>query len=290
MHIDYMPLIPSKDRRRGARGFLNYVQYRDQHLGSEHEPNVRGMLDYVAFRDTSSPGQRLFDYTGTVGKRERVALGDYIERSTARDTAAGGPRSSTNNHGWYSIIISPEKANGLDLRRLSRAAVDQLHMDVGGRGIPPWVAAEHRNTAHPHVHLIMAGRVEVAQGRFRTVLITRARRSRMQAAIDEDLAQQRDACNKRRESVIEGIGRAAMPDQTALHNQDWLYELLPWTAAGHKTRHAAHWFTSGSAKVAHLTGRLARRYQREAEDEARRRGYSSAREQRESELGRERAA
>jgi hypothetical protein len=290
MRIEYMPVIPSKTKPRGVRGFLNYVQHRDQHQ-EEHEPDVRGFMDYAAHRDAASSRGRLFDATGIVGRQERVALGDYIERSIARDKARGGPRSSTNNHGWYSIIISPEKASGLDLRRLTRAAVGQLRGDVGGRGIPPWIAAEHRNTKHPHVHLIMAGRVEVSPDQFRTVLITGARRERLQAAIDDELSRQRRERHKQREALVERLGEVASPARRVTHERDRQSAITTWRGtAPRQSSHRRQLLGHGGAGFAQIAGRLARHYQREAEEEARRRGYSSTWEQRKRELGRERGA
>jgi hypothetical protein len=64
-------------------------------------------------------------------------------------------------------------------------------VDAGGERLPPWFAAEHRNTAHHHVHIVLAARREVAPGRFNTVLITRARLQRMKEVIKGELERQR---------------------------------------------------------------------------------------------------
>ncbi len=64
-----------------------------------------------------------------------------------------------------------------------------LDQDAGGLG--PWLAAEHRNTAHHHVHVVLAARREVAPGRFRAVLVTRARLERMKQAMRHEIERQR---------------------------------------------------------------------------------------------------
>ncbi len=66
----------------------------------------------------------------------------------------------------------------------------QLEFDAGGLG--PWIAAEHRNTMHPHVHIVLAAKREVAPGRYRSVLVTRERLGRMKLALAHDNSRQRE--------------------------------------------------------------------------------------------------
>jgi hypothetical protein len=67
----------------------------------------------------------------------------------------------------------------------------QLATDTG-HDLPTWIAGEHRNTAHPHVHLILAGRREVKSGDFRTLLITKDRLARMKGALRLEMTRQRE--------------------------------------------------------------------------------------------------
>ena len=87
------------------------------------------------------------------------------------------------------MVLSPERADGLDLKALTRAAMDQLGRDAGGT--PPWIAAIHRNTKHPHVHIVMAARRELTPGRFRTVVVNRERLARMKLAVGRELVLER---------------------------------------------------------------------------------------------------
>lgn len=55
----------------------------------------------------------------------------------------------------FKLIISPEFGERLDLRRHARELVIQMQKDLHTR--LEWVAVEHFNTGHPHVHLTLRG-------------------------------------------------------------------------------------------------------------------------------------
>jgi hypothetical protein len=93
------------------------------------------------------------------------------------------------------MVLSPERADGLDLKALTRAAMNQLGHEAGGT--PPWIAAIHRNTKHPHVHMVMAARRELEPGHFRNVVISPARLSHMKLAITNELSLQRSHTPRR---------------------------------------------------------------------------------------------
>ncbi|HEV3232317.1 MAG TPA: hypothetical protein VG245_08690, partial [Candidatus Dormibacteraeota bacterium] len=245
---------------------------------------------------------RLFDASGTVGDTERKALADFIERSVADVRRRGGPRNSTENHACYRMIISPENSRGLDLRALTKAAVDQLARDAGSGGLPPWIAAEHRNTNHPHVHLIVAGRREVSPGRFRTLLITDPRLDRMKDALAHEMARQREvgarlratalrAGEARSEPVLhagpspEHVGSNASPAEPSRVDFDVVGHRFadprrPALTQRPRTSARAYGDTpvgsllqaSAALKVARMAGRAARHYQREAEVAGQERG------------------
>ena len=66
-------------------------------------------------------------------------------------------------HGWqtagdahvFKVILSPEFGERLDLKRHTRELVAQMEKDLH-TGLE-WVAVEHFNTDHPHVHLLLRG-------------------------------------------------------------------------------------------------------------------------------------
>jgi type IV secretory pathway VirD2 relaxase len=67
----------------------------------------------------------------------------------------GGWQKSGDRRLWK-VILSPEEGQQLDLRDHTRALVSGMEADLG---MPlEWVAIDHHNTAHPHVHLVIRGR------------------------------------------------------------------------------------------------------------------------------------
>lgn len=55
----------------------------------------------------------------------------------------------------WKLIISPEFGDRTDLLRLTRGVVDRMEKDLGTK--LEWVAVEHHNTEHPHVHVVVRG-------------------------------------------------------------------------------------------------------------------------------------
>ena len=62
---------------------------------------------------------------------------------------AGDPR-------LWKLIVSPEAGERLDLRQHARELVATMEGDLGLR--LQWVAIEHFDTAHPHVHVVIRGK------------------------------------------------------------------------------------------------------------------------------------
>lgn len=61
----------------------------------------------------------------------------------------------------WSIIISPEDAGQMDMRQHIRGLVQQVGEDL--RTKLEWVAIDHHNTDHDHVHLLIRGRRDDGQ-------------------------------------------------------------------------------------------------------------------------------
>ncbi len=55
----------------------------------------------------------------------------------------------------WKLIISPEFGDLTDLRRLTADLMERMEKDLGTD--LEWVAAEHHNTEHPHVHVVVRG-------------------------------------------------------------------------------------------------------------------------------------
>jgi hypothetical protein len=186
LSLRYTPVAARGGVRRAVGAFLRYIHYRDQEVDKDPEP-VDRMLRYVAHRDRSSTKGRLFDSQRVIGDAERRSLTAYVVKSTSGLKAPADPKRQ--HRAVHRMVLSPEHADGLDLRQLTRAMMAQLEADAGE--LPPWIAAEHHNTKHPHVHIVLAARREVAPGRFRALLITRPRLARMKQAMLLEIARQR---------------------------------------------------------------------------------------------------
>ena len=185
LSVKYTAAGPTVKRSVGR--FLRYVQYRDNREPDERGDGVEGFLRYAAYRDRTTPRARLFDRDGDADERDRRRLTDYIARSVSSPAAAGRRPARA----MYRFVISPEDGRGVDLRQLTLAVMSRLERDAGPEGLPPWIAAEHRNTAHPHVHVVLAARREVAPGRYRALVITKSRLERMKGSLGSEMARQR---------------------------------------------------------------------------------------------------
>jgi len=181
--------------RKAVGGFLRYVQYRDQHIEPEREGGLDDYVRYVVHRDRTSPGGRVFGRDESAPGVDRKHLVDFITRSTKglepKWVEGRDGKREDRQRAAYTFVLSPEDWRGLDLRSLARVAMKQLEADAGAGGIGPWIAAEHRNTAHHHVHIVLAARREIEPGRFQTVLVTRPRLQRMKEAVAREIERQR---------------------------------------------------------------------------------------------------
>ena len=192
--LKYTPVSVAGGVRKAVGGFLRYVQFRDQHA----EPEVGGLdayMRYIAHRDRTSPAGRVFGINEGRVDVDRRRLVDYVLRSTqglaSKWVEDRNGKLRDHQRAVYTFVLSPEDWRGLDLRRVARAAMQQLEVDAGTGGIGPWFAAEHRNTAHHHVHIVLAARRELEPGKFSTLLITRSRLQKMKEAIRREISAQR---------------------------------------------------------------------------------------------------
>jgi hypothetical protein len=288
LSVSYIGVAAGRGLPKDVGGFLRYLQYRDRHRDVDNAHDVDGLLRYIAHRDGASPEGRLFDEDSTAGDEKREELATFIRRSTEETRRQGGPRSSTNNRAYYRMILSPEDARGLDLRALTRSTLDELARDAGTGGLPLWIAAEHRNTRHPHVHIVMAGRREVSPGRFRTLLITDARLERMKAALQLGMTQQRETRSRllgtalrageaRSKSLLHDISSPSpSPVPTPGREHGASIDISAWSENGHRDAWVGRQTMGAAAlRVAALAGRMARHYLREAEDDAEQRQQPS---------------
>ncbi len=183
--------------RKAVGGFLRYVQHRDLHPTESDarptKPEVAGLLKYVAYRDRASARAELFGPAGRMGSSDRKVFAAFVLRSLEESKPqlyrARSGELVDRRRAVYRLVISPERARGLDLRRLTAAAVAAMASELGTDRLR-WMAAIHRNTAHPHVHLVVAGMRETEQG-FRRFELTKLRLAAIKVAVASEIVRQR---------------------------------------------------------------------------------------------------
>ena len=271
--VGYIGVRSGHSTRDVAR-FARYVQYRDVHPDSERTRDIDGLLRYAQYRDPTSTHGRLFNQDGAASAADREALVDYVSNSLPEP---GQQRSSTSERAIYRMILSPADARGLDLQQLARATMAQLQKDVGA-SLPRWVAAEHRNTRHPHVHIILPARREIAPGRYRTLVITRDRLAGMKLALANDLHLQRGQRLEMGAPLLRERGSRVLSGSCSLsplHSRvrDAGHRRDGARGAGHEEGGRRSSRTELGGQTLALVGRLARYHRREAERLARRRKW-----------------
>jgi len=185
--------------RPSVAGFLRYIQHRDLHPDSVAPPaasQVVGLLKYVAYRDGASRRAELFGPDGPASTQQRKEFAAFVERSIEESRPhlfrARDGRLIDRRRAVSRLLVSPEHALGLDLQQLIRVAVGRLEAEMGVTGLR-WIAAVHRNTAHHHVHFVLAGLYQDAAGAYRRVDITKQRLAAMKEALAREIELQRGA-------------------------------------------------------------------------------------------------
>ena len=294
--VEFDPATSGGQVRRAVGGFLRYIQHRDLHSTSRpahRTPDVAGLVKYVAYRDRASERAELFgadQSLGTQGRKDFVAfVTRSIEGSQPQMFRTRAGLEMDRRRAVSRFLISPDAAAGLDLQRLTRAAVGRLESDMGVNGLR-WIAAIHRNTDHHHVHLVLAGMHEIASGRYRRVDISKPRLAAMKEAIGLEIERQRGERTP--------AGPLPKPIPTEVSDRDRTststLELLPARPAlfrklpvGPPPRlhvpiqgHAGIWRRTPASRSLLVLRAVARRYsrqmQRELELEARRHGKERA--------------
>jgi hypothetical protein len=195
--VKYTPAGSTGQVRKAVGGFLRYVQHRDVHPTkpeSKPKEQVSGLLKYVAYRDRASWRAELFGPAGALGSADRKAFAAFVAGSIdgSRPQQYRGRDGNLHDRrrAVYRMVISPERASGLDLRQLTVAGVTALERELGSGGLR-WIAAIHRNTAHHHVHLVLAGMRDDGAGGFQRVDVTKPRLAAMKEALVNEIERQR---------------------------------------------------------------------------------------------------
>ncbi|WP_142847976.1 relaxase/mobilization nuclease and DUF3363 domain-containing protein [Telmatospirillum sp. J64-1] len=130
-------------RQPGARRVIVQQRYI-LHPGKGHK--AQSHLRYIQRDGTSRDGERGQLYSATEDRADRDAFID---------------RGQDDRH-QFRFIVSPEDGAELsDLTAYTRDLMGRVEGDLGTK--LDWVAVNHYNTGHPHVHVIVRGKDELGQ-------------------------------------------------------------------------------------------------------------------------------
>ena len=136
----------------------------------------------------------------------------------------------------WKVILSPEFGDRVDLPRLTRDLIGQMEKDLGTDLV--WIAVEHHNTEHPHVHLVIRGvrdsgeelrlRREYVQQGIRNIaadLCTRQMGYRTE--LDGIEAERREVSEKRFTSIDRRLLKDSQQSDSELGSQYFLVSRNP---------------------------------------------------------------
>jgi type IV secretory pathway VirD2 relaxase len=164
----------SKTWARGFQQLMHLVRMTTKPLAARLEKGARryGPAGLGSPRHNQRCAVRV-SYTRNQTRGQWAAHGRYIVRESAialrHDGAAafGSLPEPTNvlqvlaawqrsgDERLFKVVLSPEFGEQLDLERLTRDVMKAVEKDVG-RPLE-WAAVVHRNTEHPHVHIVVRG-------------------------------------------------------------------------------------------------------------------------------------
>lgn len=119
----------------------------------DHLEHGRSKLDAGMRRPDNGRGAKSAGRAGAGNVKRGPGFGSVGE-GIAIDDALDAWQKADDPH-LFKFILSPEFGEKMDLRAYTRDFVKQLEADLG---TPlQWIAADHYNTDHPHVHLAVRG-------------------------------------------------------------------------------------------------------------------------------------
>jgi type IV secretory pathway VirD2 relaxase len=134
-------VLRSGDRHASARARRVVIKARLVKLGTKGVSASRAHLRYIQ-RDSATPD-------GAPGRL-------YSAERDVADGAAFVERGSEDRH-QFRFIVSPEDGDQYpDLKPFVRRLMTQMEEDLGTK--LDWVAADHRDTGHPHSHIMLRGK------------------------------------------------------------------------------------------------------------------------------------
>jgi hypothetical protein len=101
---------------------------------------------------------------GRERRQERYLFGKDSDHLTRKEALDDIMQHATSRVAYHKIVLSPSKEEPVkDWRAWTRAVMHDLEQ-YQGKSLH-WYAVIHKNTSHPHVHLVLAGVGELQDGR-----------------------------------------------------------------------------------------------------------------------------
>ncbi len=189
-----------------------------RHTYTRSRDTARAGLRYYHMRPRGEdePPRSIFGADGTMTRDEAYRLLDAHQ--------VGGAGGARRGHLAHRLMLSPPADRRPDdLRALTRHVMAELARDK--RQALHWVAVEHRNTGHPHVHIVLCGGGE-RDGMVREVRLDRGDHAR----IKEDgldycrlVARVRDDWDRALAAATRGVdvGRETIAPPTRGRDDGW---------------------------------------------------------------------
>ncbi len=148
------------------------------HIARAGPSGVAGFGKHVAYIRREGAGRE--------GERGKL----YDRSVDAADAKAFDERADEDRR-QFRLIVSPEDADQMkDLTRFTREFMSQVEKDLGRR--LDWVAANHHDTAQPHVHIVIrGGSTRNGELLIDRKYITQGFRARAQELVTRELGQRR---------------------------------------------------------------------------------------------------
>nr|WP_301274200.1 DUF3363 domain-containing protein [Acetobacter senegalensis] len=153
---------PPRGGRSGVRKGRGAAFVRARHLAGWHHAKSGSRRVIVKLRMIRGPGRdgrarahlNYIQRDGTSREGQRGQL--YGPEADRADGDAFLERGHDDRH-QFRFIVSPEDAEQMqDMSAFTRDLMKQMETDLGTK--LDWVAVNHFNTGHPHVHIVINGR------------------------------------------------------------------------------------------------------------------------------------
>jgi type IV secretory pathway VirD2 relaxase len=139
-----------KVRNRGTSGgkgrstspYLQRCAVRVTYLNNKTRGQWKAHGRYLARE--SATHESLLEGVGFAREEQKIDIASQLENW-----------QRSGDERFWKLIISPEFGDLADLRRLTGDLMERMEKDLGTD--LEWVAVEHHNTEHPHVHVVVRG-------------------------------------------------------------------------------------------------------------------------------------